>query len=185
MFTEIKLDGKMFKVLSSETRRKILKELSTQQTTVSKLSRTMDIQKSAIFNHMVILIDAGLVNKKNTNNEFVYYELTEIGKALINHQSATDYKIYVLLTSSSLLIIGGFVEIYKYISNILQSISKPPEGYPLPRPPPLPQPTNESFLSIIYRELLSSELLISVCLIFVGLVLFYYSLKLKKNRYKF
>ncbi|MCX9010894.1 MAG: winged helix-turn-helix domain-containing protein [Candidatus Methanoperedens sp.] len=175
MFNEIKLDGKMFEVLSSGTRRKILKELSIQPTTVSKLSRTMDIQKSAIFNHMVILIDAGLVNKKNTNNEFVYYELAE---------SVTDYKIYVLLTSSALLIIGGFVEIYKYINNILQSISKPPEGYPLPRPPPLPQPANESFLSLMYREL-SSELFIGISLIFVSLVLFYYSSKLKKNRYKF
>lgn len=182
MFNEIKLDGKMFEVLSSETRRKILKELSIQPTTVSKLSRTMNIQKSAIFNHMVILIDAGLVNKKNTNNEFVYYELAEKGKALVNHQSATDHKIYVLLTSSALLMIGGFVEIYKYISNILQPI-KPPEGYPLPRPPPLPQPANESFLSLMYREL-SSELFIGVSLILVSLVLIYYSLKLKKNRYK-
>jgi DNA-binding transcriptional ArsR family regulator len=184
MFNEIKLDGKMFEVLSSETRRKILKELSIQPTTVSKLSRMINIQKSAIFNHMVILIDAGLVNKKNTNNEFVYYELAEKGKALVNHQSATDYKIYVLLTSSALLIIGGFVEIYKYISNILQSISKPPEGYPLPRPPPLPQPTNESFLSMLYREQ-SSELFIGIGLFLFGFVLIYYSLKLKKNRYKF
>ncbi len=184
MFNELKLDGKMFEVLSSGTRRKILKELYIQPTTVSKLSRTMNIQKSAIFNHMVILIDAGLVNKKNTNNEFVYYELTEKGKTLVDHQSVTDYKIYVLLTSSALLIIAGFVEIYKYINNILQSISKPPEGYPLPRPPPLPQPTNESFLSMLYREL-SSELFIGIGLFLFGFVLIYYSLKLKKNRYKF
>lgn len=184
MFNEIKLDGKMFEVLSSETRRKILKELSTQPTTVSKLSRTVDIQKSAIFNHMVILMDAGLVNKKNTNNEFVYYELTEKGKALVGHQSTTNYKIFVLLTSSALLMVGGFVEIYKYINNILQSISKPPEGYPLPRPSPLPQPTNESFLSMLYREL-SSELFIGIGLFLFGFVLIYYSLKLKKNRYKF
>lgn len=184
MFNEIKLDGKMFEVLSSETRRKILKELSIQPTTVSKLSRTMNIQKSAIFNHMVILIDAGLVNKKNTNNEFVYYELTEKGKALVGHQSTTNYKIFVLLTSSALSMIGGLVEIYKYISNILQPISKPPEGYPLPRPAPLPQPANESFLSLMYREL-SSELFIGISLILIGLILIYYSLKLKKNRYKF
>jgi len=70
MEEEVKLNREMFKVLASDTRREIIKKLANRQMTVSELSRSLSINKSAIFTHLEVLVDAGLLNKKNTNNEW-------------------------------------------------------------------------------------------------------------------
>jgi DNA-binding transcriptional ArsR family regulator len=193
MVNEIRLDKKMFEVLSSDTRRKILVELKTHPLTVTDLSRIIGIQKSAVFEHLQILTDVGLVYKKDSDNKFVYYDLTENGKAIIDQDSNPGYKIYIILTSSIVSLAVGFLGVIISAANIFgvpmpiiggpPAVSSPlptsmpnPSGTIFPTPMPIPtgvpgpgQPFNVGLEYV--------GLAIGVCLIIAGLILLYYSLR--------
>lgn len=178
---ELKLNGKMFKVLASDIRREIIKKLANRQMTVSELSRSLNISKSTVFTNLDVLVEAGLLNKKDTNNEWVYYMLTEKGRALIN----INKKIVILLGSSALSLAGGFTELYKYL------IKKPippiqPSELPLPYeiPSPLPPgrpPLVEPLPEALQRAVLYHELIIGVLLIMLSMVLFYHIIILRRK----
>jgi DNA-binding transcriptional ArsR family regulator len=156
MSGEIRLDKRMFEVLSSDTRRKILVNLYSHPLTVSDLSRLLGIQKSAVHEHLQILIDVELVFKKESDNEFVYYDLTEKGRALIDQESNPGYKIFIAFSASIISLIGGLIGIGLYAVNVLNislpafnvapgtpAITPIPTSYPttsLPTPQPVISP---------------------------------------------
>lgn len=204
----------MFDVLSSDTRREILVKLDSHPLTVSDLSKLMGIQKSAIYEHLQILMDAELVYKKESTNKFVYYDLTGKGKALINPDSHPGYKIYIALITSIFFLIGGFIGIAQYVMTLL-SISLPgfwgapgtgtstpvpstvptsiPSGSPIPTfiPTAIPSsiptgiPLPTPAKTTLFNFAFSDILLIiGIFLTVAGLLLLYYSLS-SLNAHKF
>jgi|AGTN01.1.fsa_nt_gi Predicted transcriptional regulators len=196
---EIRLDDKMFEALSSETRRKILVSLDPRPLTVSELSRLAGKQKSAMYNHLQVLIEVGLVYRKESGNEFVFYDLTEKGRAIVNQHPKPGFRIFLALAVSAVSMLGGLVGTAMYcIAKIGLTLPIPgaspaptvppyptpdpfptsgPTVVPTQRPAPVPAPDLPHYMDI--------WLIISICLFLAGLFLLFYSLKkLKANAFQ-
>ena len=116
-----------FDVLASETRIEILKRLDSRRKTVTELSKELNLTKSTVHKHLEKLTTAGLVEKKENERKWVYYELTKKSKAILHpHELA---KIVILLSSSVLSFIGGVIEVYRFVKSIsLPEEIPPPMG---------------------------------------------------------
>ncbi len=68
LLDKITLDKKAFDVLASETRINILKKLDLRRMTVSELSKTLNLSKSTVYEHLEKLVDANFVKKNDDNN---------------------------------------------------------------------------------------------------------------------
>lgn len=158
---EIRLDPKMFEVLSSETRRRILVILDAHPFTVSDLSRQTGIQKSALHKHLQVLTDAGLVYRKEPTNEFVYYDLTEKGKAISGHKPGPGYRIFLLLAVSVTTLLAGLFGVCLYLEGNFNTTLGVQE----------PVPKELMGLPVAWIELLGG-----VCLGLFGLMALYYAL---------
>jgi DNA-binding transcriptional ArsR family regulator len=96
------------KVLSSDTRLKILKELKDRPTTVSFLSKTLKKHVTTVSEHIEKLEHAGLVERQQRNGgKFVFYNLTNRGKRII--EPTLDIKLMLsgaILTAIIIFSIG-------------------------------------------------------------------------------
>ena len=70
------------------------------------------------------MVESGLVRKKNIDNKWVYYVLTEEGRGIL-HSGKSPKKIIILLSSAILSFIAGIVEIYQVVRSIFL-----PKGVP-------------------------------------------------------
>lgn len=76
-------DKNLIKVLSSDTRVEILKELSEKQLTPTDLSKRLGKNKSTIVEHLQVLQDSGLVERnERPGRKFIFYSLTESGRGV-------------------------------------------------------------------------------------------------------
>jgi DNA-binding transcriptional ArsR family regulator len=108
---KITIDQKTFKVLASETRVGILKNLDKKQMTVTDLSRAMNMSKATMFEHLEKLIESGLIKKNQDHRKWVYYKLTWKGKNIL-HPERT--KIAIVLTT---IFICSIVLLYLVLLN--------------------------------------------------------------------
>ena len=100
------------KTLSSETRRRIIKELSTGYRTPSDLSKILKKSKSTIAEHLEKLMVAGLVEKEQRpGRKWVFYSLTNEGKHLV---SSKTNKIIIILSVTLLSILAGGFSLFNY-----------------------------------------------------------------------
>ena len=97
---ELTFDKKTLKVLSSEMRLKILKELESHQKTQTDLAEHLELTLPTVKEHLDLLEEEGLV-KKEAERKWKYYSLTERGKTILNPET----KMIKLLLYS----LGGFV----------------------------------------------------------------------------
>lgn len=104
---KITLDRDAFKVLASETRIGILKELDKTQLTVSDLARALDMSKATLFEHLEKLIKAGLIRKKEDERKWVYYKLTWKGKNIL-HPERTKIAIALIVFIVAFSVIAIF-----------------------------------------------------------------------------
>jgi DNA-binding transcriptional ArsR family regulator len=98
------------KVLSSDTRLKILNELKERPTTVSFLSKTLNKHVTTVSEHLGKLENAGLVERNQRNGgKFVFYNLTNKGKRII--ESTLNIKLVLSGAILSILLISyvGFL----------------------------------------------------------------------------
>ncbi len=113
MEEKITLDLNSFKALASETRVHILKKLGGRRATASELASSLEISVQAASEHLEKMRAAGLVARVSREEEpprkWVYYELTDKGRALLQPESTK--KIWVLLSASILAIAAGFSRI--------------------------------------------------------------------------
>ena len=105
---KITLDQRTFKVLASETRIGILKRLDKSQMTVSDLARTLGMSKATLFEHLVKLIEIGLIKKIEDNRKWVYYKLTWKGKNIL-HPERTKIAIVLSIIIVSFIILGYLI----------------------------------------------------------------------------
>lgn len=103
MGDKVILDATTFKALASRTRLNILKNLDERQKTISELAKKLDLNKATIYEHLYLLQEVGLVEKKNSENKWVYYKLTWKGIDLLHPEKK---KIVVLLSISITCLVG-------------------------------------------------------------------------------
>jgi predicted transcriptional regulator len=118
------LDLKSFIALSSRSRISILKKLDVRCMTVTELSKTENLAKSTVHEHLEKLLDAGLIGKKEGNHKWTYYEITEKGIILLHPQEKN--KILVLLSFSVVSVACGFAYIAKFMKDYLRQSTYPP-----------------------------------------------------------
>jgi DNA-binding transcriptional ArsR family regulator len=100
--SKITLDQDTFKVLASETRIDILKNLDKSQLTVSDLARAMNMSKATLFEHLDKMVKVGIIKKVEDKRKWVYYKLTWKGKNILHPERI---KIAIVLS----VIIAAFV----------------------------------------------------------------------------
>jgi len=78
----------------------------------SELSKELNLAPSTIVEHLNILEEAGLIDRKDTGRKWIYYELTSKGEGLI----APKFPIqFVLVLSLGLIfMLSGIANIYSY-----------------------------------------------------------------------
>ncbi len=79
----MEIDKKTIRALSSETRIKIMKSLGKRRKMPSELSRELKLATSTITKHIDKLEEARLVKKSPRGKKFIYYDLSERGRAMI------------------------------------------------------------------------------------------------------
>ncbi len=103
--SEVRLERNELRVLASDTRVDILKNLKQRNYTVSELSKRLGHSKSTMHEHVNKLSEAGLVEKAdNYTNKWVYYRLSRKGKSLFND----GQRRVVVILASVLLVVGLF-----------------------------------------------------------------------------
>jgi DNA-binding transcriptional ArsR family regulator len=121
---KIILDKGKIRTLASETRVDILKKLDSEHMTLKKLCDELNLPKPTIHENLTVLVESGLVRKKNIDSKWVYYVLTEEGRGIL-HSGKNQKKIIILLSSAILSFIAGIVEIYQVVRSIFL-----PKGVP-------------------------------------------------------
>ncbi len=151
------LDRKTLFALASETRIKILKKLGERRMTLTELSRELGISKTAVKEHLDKLVQAGLVKKVDEGRKWVYYELTEKGRAILHPEARV-----ALLISSAVLSALGVLEIYRFVTAKLavrpqpQVPSSPLTPVPVPTPATPVTPANVAGVYLVAGLILIS-----------------------------
>jgi len=70
------------KPIINQTRMKILKLLRKRRYNISEISKLLELSKPLVLYHIRILEDAGYVRRVENGRKWVYYELTDVGKAM-------------------------------------------------------------------------------------------------------
>jgi DNA-binding transcriptional ArsR family regulator len=110
----VELDKKSLFALASDTRVDILKSLQPMRRTVTQLSESLGIDKSAVHRHLKKLEEGGLV-KRYEDHGFVYYGLSWKARDLMSPTENT--KVIVLLSSSWIfMLIAAFLVIATFSS---------------------------------------------------------------------
>src|SRR3989344_5900244 len=91
----IVLDASSFKALASETRVLILKELDKKRSTASEIAKALGVSVQTASEHLENMRVADLVERAETGRKWVYFSLTEKGKAVLHPESK---RIWVLLS---------------------------------------------------------------------------------------
>jgi DNA-binding transcriptional ArsR family regulator len=106
----------VFKVIASDTKRKIIKELSKGSRTPSDLSKILNKNKSTIVEHLDKLKNAGLVEKiEKPGKKWVFYMLTEQGESIV---SSRTNKIVIILATTFLSLVGSIFSLFNYLKPI-------------------------------------------------------------------
>jgi len=165
----LEIDKKTFRSLASETRVNILKTLDKRRCTVTELSGFLDLSKSTVHEHLLKLIDSGLVIKnKRDGYKWVYYEITEKGKQIIRNNIN---KIILLLSFSIVSFVAGIYEFVNYIvgkSILVQPLAKKTAETVIDEAEIVIEETKG--VGIIHEPI---HLVIGIILIIIGFILFY------------
>lgn len=101
-------------ILSSYTRRKLLKILSSKRMALPDISSVTGMSKSTLHEHLAKLHQKGFVEREGQEGRKpVYYSATEKGTRLIQNEA----RVIVLSDIALASFVGGFFFIYKYMSS--------------------------------------------------------------------
>ena len=110
---ELRLDRAELKVLASDSRVEILRNLKGRNYTVSELAQRLGQSKSTVHEHVNKLHGAGLVEKAdNYTDKWVYYRLSRRGKSLFE-----DSQKRVVVILSTILVIVGMMQLAAFFYN--------------------------------------------------------------------
>jgi len=98
-----KVDQKIIKSLSSETRVDILKALAKRRKMPTELAKELGMAPSTIVEHLKELEGAGLVERQQTQHKWIYYELTDKGSELFSPKIPFQF---ILMLAFGIIIAG-------------------------------------------------------------------------------
>src|SRR3989338_8884072 len=101
----MELDKTAIKSLSSDTRVDILKSLSRRRKMPSEIAKEFGLAPSTVVEHLKILENSSLIKRQDTGHKWIYYELTDKGRNLVEPQNAM--KFVVILSLGLIIIVGG------------------------------------------------------------------------------
>lgn len=108
------IDREVLKVLSTDTRMDILKELSEGGRTPSFLGKRLKKSDATIVEHLEVLCKAGLVKKvEQPGKKWIFYTLTERGQGII---SSKTRRLVIILGSSAVAFLGGAMSLSQYLN---------------------------------------------------------------------
>ena len=115
MFDEkITLDKETFKVLSSDTRIRILKLLGKRRMTLSEVSACLEMSVSAVKEHLGTLVSAELIQQMDEGHKWKYYQLTGRGREIV---APAEKRVMIVLGLSAVALITS---LYTLAGNIVQ-----------------------------------------------------------------
>ncbi len=100
------LNVKVLKALGSETRLKIIKQLTNRRMTLTELSHSMNMHASTVKEHLDFMSTAGLVALNDEGRKWKYYSLTSGCRKLL---SPYPSEIRILIPAAVLLFVVGFI----------------------------------------------------------------------------
>ncbi len=95
------------KALASDTRLEILKILVRRRKIAADISKQLKMAPSTVNEHMKILEGAGLIKRKDTGHKWIYFEITEQGRNLVQPRSPMQF-VLILTLGMMMLLVGGF-----------------------------------------------------------------------------
>lgn len=101
---EIKLSGKEFKALASETRAGIIKLLRDRNHTLTEMSKKMHLAAPTIKQHLGILEKAELVQELDEGRKWKYYRLTRKGQNIFSHEAPIN--VFIVLGATIVTLVG-------------------------------------------------------------------------------
>jgi len=117
--SDIELNSKDFKTLSSETRLNIIKALDGKKLSLNDIARVTNLHKMTLHEHLTKLVETGYVKRhEREGHKWVYYKLTWKGTSLIHPRKS---KVIIIFSVIFIVCIGAVG------ADILLNISKPME----------------------------------------------------------
>ncbi|MES2155050.1 MAG: ArsR family transcriptional regulator [bacterium] len=102
---ELPLDDSLLKVLSSESRREILRLLSERRMTGAEMAVRLNLGKPAVSEHLKKLTESGLIERMDDpERRWVYYNLSARGKSILEPQRV---RFYLVMAVASLALVLG------------------------------------------------------------------------------
>ncbi|MDD3263662.1 MAG: winged helix-turn-helix domain-containing protein [Candidatus Nanoarchaeia archaeon] len=105
---EMIIDNQTIKVLSVDTRIKILQLLSKRDHTLSEIAKELNLANSTTKEHLEKLIEVSLIEKEKTDRKWKYYSLTRKGNRIANKRE--NKTIFILFAT----ILLSFLTIFSY-----------------------------------------------------------------------
>lgn len=81
---EVRVDPALMKLLTSDTRRSVLRRLGKRRMNLTELAREIGLKKATVLEHLRRLEEAELVTRKEDDRLWVYYELTPTARSLVD-----------------------------------------------------------------------------------------------------
>jgi DNA-binding transcriptional ArsR family regulator len=101
---EIRLSGREFRALASETRAGIIKLLRDRNHTMTEISRKLGLSAPTIKEHLGILEGAELVQELDEGRKWKYYRLTPKGRGIFSHEAPVN--VFIVLGASIIALAG-------------------------------------------------------------------------------
>ncbi|MEA3190350.1 MAG: hypothetical protein QOD77_932 [Thermoplasmata archaeon] len=102
---ELPLDDALLKVLSSESRREIMRLLAERRMTGAELATRLELGKPAVSEHLKKLLEAGLIDRfDDPERRWVYYSLSQRGRSILEPQRV---RFYLVLAVAALALMLG------------------------------------------------------------------------------
>jgi len=95
------------KALASDTRLEILKILARRRRIAADIAKDLELAPSTVNEHLKKLEESELIRRKDTGHKWIYYEITEKGKNLVQPKTPVQF-ILILSLGFLMMVIGGF-----------------------------------------------------------------------------
>ncbi|UCG94964.1 MAG: winged helix-turn-helix transcriptional regulator [archaeon] len=103
----MEITKKTIKALSSDTRLEILRLLVRRRKIAADIAKILKLAPSTVNEHLKKLEEAGLVKRKETGHKWIYFEVTEDGRNLVQPRSPMQF-VLVLCLGVLMMLVGGF-----------------------------------------------------------------------------
>lgn len=105
----MEIDVATLKALSADSRLKILKLLSGHRATGADISKRLGLSPSTVNEHLKKLESSGLITRIESGNKWIYYDVSEKGRALMhsNRSGSPPVQFVLVLSIGVLLFVGG------------------------------------------------------------------------------